>query len=282
MSSPHSEITHVSDTALMVAACRALETECDDGFVHDPFARRLAGEHGMALLNAIPRREILRFGVGVRSRFLDELILETVPQVATVLSVGCGLDTRPWRLDLSPDLRWIEVDFDDMLNYKDSLLSEEKPRCRRERLTTDVNDPVQRQAMFNLAGSSPTLMITEGLLMYLPAASVNAIAVESRQNANVTHWMMDIASSAFAHAIGMASDDQLRRVQADDFLHGEGIVETLARHRWKSAARRSYLTDLSFATARVERMFGSRPVDAPPPPVFPPDDPSGVHRFVPA
>jgi hypothetical protein len=31
-----SNITHVSDTALMVAACRAHETELEDAFVRDP------------------------------------------------------------------------------------------------------------------------------------------------------------------------------------------------------------------------------------------------------
>ncbi|HLH15823.1 MAG TPA: class I SAM-dependent methyltransferase, partial [Bryobacteraceae bacterium] len=61
MSEAPSEIAHVSDTALMVAACRALETECADGFVHDPFAARLAGERGMAILQALPRPEMMRF-----------------------------------------------------------------------------------------------------------------------------------------------------------------------------------------------------------------------------
>jgi O-methyltransferase involved in polyketide biosynthesis len=41
MSSTLGELNHVSDTALMVAACRALETESDEGFVHDPFAARM-------------------------------------------------------------------------------------------------------------------------------------------------------------------------------------------------------------------------------------------------
>ena len=41
--SENAQIENVSDTALMVAACRALETERPDGLVRDPFARRLAG-----------------------------------------------------------------------------------------------------------------------------------------------------------------------------------------------------------------------------------------------
>ena len=34
------QIQHVSDTALMVAACRALETVSEDGLVRDPLAER--------------------------------------------------------------------------------------------------------------------------------------------------------------------------------------------------------------------------------------------------
>src|SRR5260370_16286910 len=113
MSQSSGEITHVSDTALMVAACRALESECADGFVHDPFAARLAGERGLAILRGLPHAEILRFGIGLRSRFIDELLLEALASnpIATVLSLGSGLDTRPWRLELPAGLRCIESHF---------------------------------------------------------------------------------------------------------------------------------------------------------------------------
>ena len=167
MSPTHGEITHVSDTALMVAACRAAETGDSEGYVQDPFAVRLAGERGMAILRGLPHPEMMRFLVAVRSRFVDELLLEALASknIATVLSLGCGLDTRPWRLGLLPDLRWIEVDFADMLDYKDALLSAETPRCRRERIAADLNDAAQRRAIYAAVGSAPALMITEGLLM---------------------------------------------------------------------------------------------------------------------
>src|SRR5579864_3749632 len=139
MSSSPGEITHVSDTALMVAAARALESESPDGFVRDPFAARLAGERGMAFLRAQPQPEMMRFGMGVRSRFMDELLLEALASepITTALSLGCGLDTRPWRLHLPPDLRWIEVDFAEILDYKHTLMSTEPPRCCLERITAD-------------------------------------------------------------------------------------------------------------------------------------------------
>src|SRR4051812_29076681 len=127
MDSVNHEISHVSDTALMVAAARAVETArpCY-GLVHDPFAERLAGERGMAILRGIDRLGQLTFGVGMRSRFLDALLLETLAEsdADTVLQMGAGLDTRPWRLDLPGNLRWIEVDFPDMLDYKHARLTE--------------------------------------------------------------------------------------------------------------------------------------------------------------
>jgi methyltransferase (TIGR00027 family) len=195
----------VSDRALKVAAFRALESECPDSFVHDPFASRLASERGMAMLRGLPQPEMMRLGIGVRCRFMDELPLEALASkpITTVLSVGCGLDTRPWRLELSPDPRWIEVYFADILDYKDTLMSAQTLRCRRERITADLNDAVQRRIIYAAAGPAPALMITEGLLTYLPAATVEALAAEAWQESGIAYWMSDIMTTTFAKAINM-------------------------------------------------------------------------------
>jgi methyltransferase (TIGR00027 family) len=279
MSPTGGEITHISDTALMVAACRALETELEDAFVRDQFAARLAGERGMAILRALPHSAVVRFGLAVRTRFVDELLLEALAAypITTVLSVGCGLDTRPWRLNLASDLRWIEIDFAGILDYKDRLMSGETPRCRRERLIADLNDPAQRCAMYEAAGSAPALMITEGLLVYLPAATVEALAAESRNQSGVAHWISDITTSAFTKAIGGTDTMQsVGHVQASDSLKGEQVLDVVRRHGWTTAAWRSYITDIGFAVERVRRMMGGA---APPPLPVPPDDPTGAHRF---
>jgi methyltransferase (TIGR00027 family) len=280
MSQPHGEISHVSDTALMVAACRALETDAPDGFVRDPFAARLAGERGMAILRALPQPEMMRFGIGVRSRFMDELLLETLAseKIETVVSLGCGLDTRPWRLEVPADLRWLEVDFADMLNYKNTRMSAENPRCRREFLAADVNDAAQRLNIYAAVGPAPALMITEGFLMYLPAATVEALAAETSNESGIAHWMSDIMTTPFMKAINIDTPQSVRNMQAPDSLHGEQILETVRSQGWRTAARRSYITDMGFAMERAQRMRGDRPKPEGPPPITP-DDPTGVHRF---
>ena len=280
MSSANGEIAHVSDTALMVAACRAHETELQDAFVKDPFASRLAGERGFAILAALPYSKLLRLGIAIRTCFVDELLLETLRQypITTVLSVGCGLDTRPWRLDFPPDLRWIETDFADVLDYKEHSMSGEAPRCRRERLTVDLNDPAQRSAMYKAAGPAPVLMITEGLLLYLAAATVDRLAAEASAHSGVTHWITDITTSAFSKVLGGGTDTMqpIRHVQASDALKGEQILEVVRRNGWKTSAMRSYITDVGFVRERVRReMGGADPPQRP----YPPNDPTGVHRF---
>jgi len=280
MSDSDGKITHVSDTALMIAACRAHENKLPDAFVRDPFAARLAGERGVAILGAMPHANVLRLGMAIRTRFVDELLLDALAlhPIATVLSVGCGLDTRPWRLDLSPDLRWIEIDFADVLDYKDQHMAGETPRCRRERLSVDLNDAARRRAMYKAAGAAPALMITEGLLLYLPAATVDALASEAAAQSGIAYWISDLTTSAFTRILSGGSDTMqpIRHVQASDALKGEQILEVLQRHGWETSAMRSYINDVGFVRERVLRATGG--VEPPRPP-FPPGDPTGVHLF---
>jgi methyltransferase (TIGR00027 family) len=278
-STANSEISHVSDTALMVAASRARETEEPDAFVRDPFAAKLAGERGFSMLDAIPYGRVLHFGLLIRTRFIDDLLqqLFAAHPIGTVLSVGCGLDARPWRLDLPPNLRCIEVDFPDVLDYKHSVLAVDTPRCQLERLSVDLNDPAQRQELFKAAGNEPALMITEGLLYYLPAATIEGLADEAAASPAIKHWIADISTSAFSNALGGGrAMDPLNQVRASDALPGEQIFDALHRNGWATEFCRSYIRDMGFAADRVRRTMGDGPR-----PSFEhlASDPTGVHCF---
>jgi methyltransferase (TIGR00027 family) len=273
------EIAHVSDTALMTAACRAMETERPDGLIRDPFAAQLAGSRGMAIARALTGLDLMCFGIGVRSRFLDRLVPETVTGhgIATVLSIGAGLDTRPWRLDLPATLRWIEVDFPAMLDYKDSIMASVPPKCRRERLAADVSNPYERESVFAAAAADgPTLMITEGLLMYLSASTVEALAA----NATASHWLLDAASLDMARRVRMDTFQSIENVRAADHLDGHQILDVLHRNGWSGLRRLTYGKGdvMEFAAERIAAMFRNlRPEQMPEP--LPADDPSGVHLF---
>jgi methyltransferase (TIGR00027 family) len=252
------EIEHVSDTALMVAACRAIETRREDGQVRDPFAARLAGERGMAFARSGPFQDLVSFVVGLRARLMDELIVEMVRtgEIETVANLGAGLDTRPWRLDLPPTLRWIEADFGVILDYKHSRLDSETPHCRLERLPVDLASPEARGQLFERVGPDPALMITEGLLMYLTKRIFTAIAEESAKFSGIRQWLLDVAVlDAFRRMTGGGRNDPIERLRPADHLQGQEVLDAAREPGWQVAVARPYARDfVTMSETRRERI----------------------------
>jgi len=189
-------LTHISDTARWVAVYRAMETERPDAIFKDPFARRLAGAQGEAIVQALPQGRTWAWPMIVRTAVFDEMILRTVAAdgVGTVLNLAAGLDTRPFRLPLPGDLRWLDADLPDMIAYKRAQLATETPRCRLEFVEIDLRDAERRRALFARAVErGPVLAITEGLLIYLTADQAGALA-DDLAGAGLRWWLLDIAS----------------------------------------------------------------------------------------
>src|SRR5438094_10464507 len=94
-----SPLTHISDTARWVAVYRAMESERPDAIFKDPFARRLAGAQGEAIVQALPQGRTWAWPMIVRTAVFDEMILRTVSAdgVGTVMNMAAGLDTRMFR-----------------------------------------------------------------------------------------------------------------------------------------------------------------------------------------
>ncbi|MEO8659757.1 MAG: class I SAM-dependent methyltransferase, partial [Bryobacteraceae bacterium] len=224
------------------------------------------------------------FGIGMRTRILDEWILSVIREngIASVLSVGAGLDSRPWRLKLPSDLLWTEVDLQPMLDYKRAVLAEDQPRCRLKRMAVDLNDTSQRATLYGAAGGGPTLLITEGLLMYLPAATVQSLASETAAASEICCWMMDATTSTLRRSISTATFKDIDAMRAADHLTCEEILAVVALAGWHPAESRTYRVygmEVMPPARRhtMARMAAESGVPtAPPPPI---DDRSGVHLF---
>src|SRR5690242_3745403 len=173
-------IENVSDTARWVAFYRAMETERPDALFRDPFARRLAGPEGERIVKELPRGRSTAWAMITRTAVFDEIILDFVRQrnVDLVLNLAAGLDARPWRLALPPTLRWVDVDLPEILRYKTETLRDATPVCRYEAVAADLTDATVRRTLFTRLGSEGrnVLVVTEGLLVYLTAEQVSALA----------------------------------------------------------------------------------------------------------
>ena len=189
-------IRNVSDTALWVAIYRAMESERADAIFRDPYARRLGGERGQAIVDAMPQGASMSWPMVVRTAVMDEIVLRCVQQGATtVLNLAAGLDARPYRLDLPPTLRWLHVDLPDMVDYFRSHMAAEMPHCQLEFIAADLRDADARRDVFSRAsGHGPVLVVTEGLLVYLEPDDVADLARDLHDIAKARWWLADLAS----------------------------------------------------------------------------------------
>ncbi len=191
-------IEHISDTARWVAVYRAMESERPDAIFRDPFARALAGERGEEIVRTMKRGRASAWAMIVRTVLFDEIIAHAVASrgIDTVVNLAAGLDTRAWRMELPRDLHWVDVDLPAILAYKTDALRDETPRCRYEAIPTDLTDDAARRALFDRLGaeSKRALVVSEGLLIYLSAEQVGALARDLRRQPSFAYWLIDIAN----------------------------------------------------------------------------------------
>lgn len=190
-------IRNISDTARWAAVFRARETERSDALFRDPFARKLAGERGEQIAAAMKMHERNAWSWVMRTVLFDQHIAHGLANgVDTILNLAAGLDARPYRMELAPTLRWIEVDLPELLAYKEEVLGGETPRCRLERVALDLADVAKRRALFAQVGATAkrVMVLTEGLLVYLSAEDVGVLATDLAREPSFRYWALDVVS----------------------------------------------------------------------------------------
>jgi methyltransferase (TIGR00027 family) len=241
-------IRNVSDTALWVAIYRAMESERPDALFRDPYARRLGGARGEAILHSLPQGQAMAWSLIVRTAVMDEVIRDCVAQGARcVLNLAAGLDARPYRLNLPADLQWLHVDMPDMVDYFRRHMQNETPRCQVDFIAADLRDTQQRHAVLaRAAGHGPLLVISEGLLIYLEPGDVAALARDLATVAQARWWLFDLTTPLALRYAAPGWRDALEKANAPfRFLPREGTAffaplgwrESQFRSTWEESLR---------------------------------------------
>ncbi|KAF5828129.1 S-adenosyl-L-methionine-dependent methyltransferase [Dunaliella salina] len=119
-----------------------------------------------------------------------------------VVNVGCGMDTRPWRLHFPPDVSWTDVDTPEIIDLKRKLLIEQvssEAGSFKEALQQTAHDP-----------KLPTLWIMEGLLYYLGVAACEALFKDASELCPCCSWVIaSMVTKECMHAIQRAATEGL-------------------------------------------------------------------------
>ena len=103
--------------------------------------------------------------LAVRAVSIDRWVrrrIEAQPEL-TVLHLGCGLDTRVFRLDPPPTVEWYDVDFPEVVALHRKLFP---ARENHHTIAASVTDPA---LLDRIPADRPVLVVAEGVTMYLAA-----------------------------------------------------------------------------------------------------------------
>ncbi|POX55286.1 SAM-dependent methyltransferase [Streptomyces sp. Ru71] len=173
-------------TAVGVARVRALETERENALFRDPLAQAFAAAGGLWPSSPPPddeaarhRRLAVSFSIVIRTKFLDDVLQQaSASGVRQVVLLGAGMDSRAFRMDWPEGTRLFEVDTAAPLEFKASVLRQERAVARCERITVAVDLREDWPGALAAAGHDaavPTAWIAEGLLIYLPQDAVELL-----------------------------------------------------------------------------------------------------------
>jgi methyltransferase (TIGR00027 family) len=234
---------------------RAQESDRPDALFRDPFARRLAGERGRQIMKNLAELRRMSWPMVVRTCVFDEFVLRAVRDdgVDTVLNLASGLDARPWRLPLPESLRWVDVDLPEILGYKQQAMASETPRCRYETRAVYLRDESARRALFDEVGgaSRKTLVVSEGLLIYLTPEAVAALSRDLAAQPAFRWWIFDLATPELLKRLLKTRGKTLERANAPFLFAPAENTRFFAPHGWREREFRSTWEDAKRLNRRM-------------------------------
>ncbi len=156
------DLSGAPQTMLATLYAKALDADLDEPILGDRFAKQIVEriDYDWKKTTITARRSP---SVTTRTAHFDVWagqFLAAHPR-AVVLHVGCGLDSRFFRLQPGPDVQWYDIDYPDVIALRKQFFPR-RDNCHL--VAASVTDPAW---LADIPDDRPALMIGEGLTMYL-------------------------------------------------------------------------------------------------------------------
>lgn len=156
------DLSGPAQTMLTTLYCKALDADWDQPILGDGFARDAVAriDYDWPELKVADRWTPL---VTVRTAQFDIWASQFLAahQQVTVIHLGCGLDSRVFRLDPGPGVEWYDVDYPAVIALREKVFP---TRAHYHLVATAATDP---SWLDQIPNDRPTLLLAEGISMYL-------------------------------------------------------------------------------------------------------------------
>jgi O-methyltransferase involved in polyketide biosynthesis len=161
--------TKEKETMLVTLYGRALDSQSNDPILRDPAAVEAIDriDYDFQSLN-VKWNDIL--AIAARAKVFDLWTAEYLADNpnAVVLHLGCGLDSRVFRIDPPPSVLWSDVDYPETIELRQRLFPE---RAGYYMVSSSVTD---MDWLEQVPADRPALVVAEGLMYYLTEEQIKA------------------------------------------------------------------------------------------------------------
>jgi methyltransferase (TIGR00027 family) len=174
-----------------------LDAQRSDPLVNDVYAERFMGEEGKSVFEQFRHMAVPIGAHQVRCYLIDELVrarLAADVNVRVVL-VGAGFDSRAFRLQGG---RWVEIDEKAVIERKEAVAPAATCPNPLERVSIDFARELLAEKLAPYATDTPTVVICEGVSMYLEPQQVEALAAALRTAFPRHRLFVDVMNRRFA------------------------------------------------------------------------------------
>ena len=177
------QFTKEKETMLMTLSGRAVQSAWKNPILRDPWAeeamrhidydmsKQLTGVASWSIW-----KDIGPTIIASRAATFDLLTTRYLADYpdATIFHVGCGMDSRIFRVDPPASVRWFDVDYPDVIDLRRQLFPEREsaPTDQYHLIGAPLND---LRWLDEVPRERPALLMAEGVLMYLSEAEVKAL-----------------------------------------------------------------------------------------------------------
>jgi O-methyltransferase involved in polyketide biosynthesis len=170
MQSEKVRFTKEKETMLITLHSRALHSCSENPVLRDPWAEQ-AVDHVDYDFDSIKLSKIEPLSIAIRAKQFDTWVVEWIADnpESTVLHLGCGLDSRVFRVDPPSTVHWFDIDYPEVIDLRRQLYPE---RPYYQMVGSSLLDPDWLKA---IPGDRPAIILAEGVLMYLPADEVGPL-----------------------------------------------------------------------------------------------------------
>lgn len=160
-------LTQEKETLLITLWAKAGESLLPDSLLKDRFAAEAAAQIDYDFARLKVDRDLM-VGLAMRAHVLDgwtrDFLVEHGDAIA--LHLGCGLDSRVFRIDPPVGIDWYDVDYPEVIALRRRLYP---ARAGYHLMGTSVTE---RGWLGSVPQDRPAMIIAEGLLPYLPEEEV--------------------------------------------------------------------------------------------------------------